>query len=68
MSVDALDASLLALQKAAAFTCFHASLALSSQLTLCTKASIIWMASFRVAVVARGPWGGSAALLGSGED
>ena len=52
MSFGASDAPWLAWTEAASFTRFHASLALSRQSALLTKASIIWIASIKVAVVA----------------
>ena len=64
MSFDALDASRSALLKAAVFTCFHASLALSGQSALLTKASIVYIASIRLSIVIQGPQKGSAAFPG----
>ena len=64
MSFDALDASRSALLKAAVFTCFHASLALSGQSVLCTKASIVYITLIRLSVVAQDPRKGSAAFPG----
>ena len=51
MSFDASDASRPALPKAASFTRFHTSLALSGQPALCMKASIVCIASIGLTVV-----------------